>query len=128
MKLDKIVAGSFLADGGAMFGVVPKRVWQKRYPCNDDNFWTLMMRCLVIKTDEKLIVIDTGTGVKQLEYLKYYHFKDIYDLVEWSCAEDAAIALAGKKTYDTWQEGFLAIFEIMKKDKPFIINIYRTNH
>ena len=79
MKLDKIEAGSFLADGGAMFGVVPKRVWQKRYPCNDDNFCTLMMRCLVIKTDEKLIVIDTGTGVKQLEYLKYYHFKDIAD-------------------------------------------------
>ena len=73
MKLDKIEAGSFLADGGAMFGVVPKRVWQKRYLCNDDNFCTLMMRCLGIKTDEKLIVIDTGTGVKQLEYLKYYH-------------------------------------------------------
>ena len=79
MKLDKIESGSFLADGGAMFGVVPKRVWQKRYLCNDDNFCTLMMRCLVIKTDEKLIVIDTGTGVKQLEYLKYYHFKDIAD-------------------------------------------------
>lgn len=77
MKLDKIEAGSFLADGGAMFGVVPKRVWQKRYPCNEENFCTLVMRCLVIKTDEKLIVIDTGTGDKQLEYLKYYHFRDI---------------------------------------------------
>ena len=65
MKLDKIEAGSFLADGGAMFGVVPKRVWQKRYPCNEENFCTLVMRCLVIKTDEKLIVIDTGTGDKQ---------------------------------------------------------------
>ena len=77
MKFDKIEAGSFLADGGAMFGVVPKRVWQKRYPCNEENFCTLVMRCLVIKTDEKLIVIDTGTGDKQLEYLKYYHFRDI---------------------------------------------------
>ena len=77
MKLDNIEAGSFLADGGAMFGVVPKRVWQKRYPCNEENFCTLVMRCLVIKTDEKLIVIDTGTGDKQLEYLKYYHFRDI---------------------------------------------------
>ena len=77
MKLDKIEAGSFLADGGAMFGVVPKRVWQKRYPCNEENFCTLVMHCLVIKTDEKLIVIDTGTGDKQLEYLKYYHFRDI---------------------------------------------------
>ena len=77
MKLDKIEAGSFLADGGAMFGVVPKRVWQKRYPCNEENFCTLVMRCLVIKPDEKLIVIDTGPGDKQLEYLKYYHFRDI---------------------------------------------------
>jgi hypothetical protein len=33
----------------------------------------------------------------------YYHFKDIYDLAEWSCIEDAAKALDGKKTYDTWQ-------------------------
>ena len=41
----------------------------------------------------------------------YYHFKDIYDLVEWVCVEDAARALAGKKTYDTWQEGFLNIFQ-----------------
>ncbi len=35
----------------------------------------------------------------------YYHFKDIYDLVEWSCQEDASRALAGKKTYETWQQG-----------------------
>lgn len=77
MKLHKIEAGSFLADGGAMFGVVPKRVWQKRYPCNEDNFCTLMMRCLVIKTDDRLIVVDTGIGEKQLELLKYYHFKNI---------------------------------------------------
>ncbi len=77
MKLDKIEAGSFLADGGAMFGVVPKRVWQKRYPCNEDNFCTLMMRCLVIKTNERLIVVDTGTGEKQLDYLKYYQFRDL---------------------------------------------------
>ena len=40
----------------------------------------------------------------------YYHFKDIYDLVEWSCLEDAKRALEEKKTYDTWQQGFLQIF------------------
>lgn len=79
MKIDKIEAGRFLADGGAMFGVVPKRVWQKRYPCNEDNFCTLYMRCLVVKTDNRLIIVDTGTGDKQLEYLKYYHFEGIVD-------------------------------------------------
>ena len=45
MKLHKIEAGLFHCDGGAIFGVVPKRVWQKRYPCNEDNFCTLSMRC-----------------------------------------------------------------------------------
>ena len=74
MKLHKIEAGTFQVDGGAAFGVVPKRVWQKRYPCNDDNFIRLAMRCLLIETDNKLILIDTGTGDKQLEYLKYYDF------------------------------------------------------
>lgn len=79
MKIHKIEAGSFFADGGAMFGVVPKRVWQKRYPCNEDNFCTLNMRCLLVETNDRLILTDTGTGNKQLEYLKYYQFRNIID-------------------------------------------------
>ena len=55
----------------------------------------------------------------------YYHFKDIYDLVEWACIEDAAAALQGKKTCDTWQEGLLQIFEAVLENKPFILNAYR---
>ncbi len=74
MKLYKIETGTFQVDGGAAFGVVPKRVWQKRYPSNDDNFVRLAMRCLLIETGDKLILIDSGTGDKQLEYLKYYDF------------------------------------------------------
>ena len=74
MKLYKIETGTFHVDGGAAFGVVPKRVWQKRYPCNNDNFVRLAMRCLLIETGDKLILIDSGTGDKQLEYLKYYDF------------------------------------------------------
>ena len=41
----------------------------------------------------------------------YYHFRDIYDLVEWACLEESTKALQGKKTYETWQEGLLQIFE-----------------
>lgn len=74
MKLYKIETGTFQVDGGAAFGVVPKRVWQKRYPCNEENFIRLAMRCLLIQTGDKLILIDSGTGDKQLEYLKYYDF------------------------------------------------------
>lgn len=63
-------------------------------------------------------------GINRMTF--YYHFKDIYDLVEWSCLEDAQKALQGKKTYDTWQEGFLQIFEAVKENKPFIMNVYRS--
>lgn len=77
MQLHKIEAGTFHVDGGAAFGVVPKRVWQKRYPCDKDNYIKLAMRCLLIDTGEKLILIDTGTGDKQLDYLKYYGFKGV---------------------------------------------------
>ena len=56
----------------------------------------------------------------------YYHFKDIYDLVEWCCEEDAARALAGQKTYDTWQQGFLQILEALRKDKAFFTSVYRS--
>ena len=77
MKLHKIEAGIFHVDGGAIFGVVPKRVWQKRYACDDENFCQMAMRCLLIDTGEKLILIDSGAGDKQLEYLKYYDFKEV---------------------------------------------------
>ena len=55
----------------------------------------------------------------------YYHFKDIYDLVEWACAEDAARALQNKKTYDTWQQGFVQIFHAVRENKVFVMNVYR---
>ena len=63
-------------------------------------------------------------GVNRMTF--YYHFKDIYDLVEWCCEEDAARALAGQKTYDTWQEGLLQVFETVLENKPFILNVYRS--
>lgn len=77
MKLYKIEAGTFHVDGGAAFGVVPKKVWQKRYPANEDNFCKVHMRCLLVQADDRLILIDTGTGDKQLEYLKYYGFEHV---------------------------------------------------
>ena len=79
MKLIKIEAGTFHVDGGAAFGVVPKKVWQKRYPCDKDNYCTLHMRCLLVDTGERRILIDAGTGDKQLKYLAYYGFKGVID-------------------------------------------------
>ena len=68
--------------------------------------------------------ITEDCGISRMTF--YYHFKDIYDLVEWSCVEDATKALQGKKTYDTWQQGFLQIFEAVKANKPFIMNVYHS--
>lgn len=65
-------------------------------------------------------------GINRMTF--YYHFKDIYDLVEWSCMEDARRALENNKTYDTWQQGFLLIFEAVRENKPFIMNVYHCVH
>ncbi len=93
MKLFKIEAGSFQVDGGAAFGVVPKKVWQKRYPCDNENYCRVNMRCLLIDTGKNLILIDAGTGDKQLEYLKHYGFKGVINFevelqkLGYSCAD-----------------------------------------
>ena len=68
--------------------------------------------------------ITEDCGINRMTF--YYHFKDIYDLVEWSCQEDASRALAGKKTYETWQQGLLQIFQAVLDNKPFILNVYRS--
>ena len=67
--------------------------------------------------------ITEDCGINRMTF--YYHFKDIYDLVEWACLEDARRALDEKKTYDTWQQGLLQIFEAVQENKPFILNVYR---
>lgn len=80
---------------------------------------------LLQKPLNKITVSDIAEdcGINRMTF--YYHFKDIYDLVEWACVEDAAQALDGKKTYETWQEGFLNIFHAVLENKPLIMNVYR---
>lgn len=81
---------------------------------------------LLKKPLDKITITDIAEncGINRMTF--YYHFKDIYDLVEWSCIEDATKALEGKKTYDTWQQGFMQIFEAVLENKPFILNVYRS--
>ena len=66
--------------------------------------------------------ITDDCGISRMTF--YYHFQDIYDLVEWSCEEDAARAIAGNKTADTWQTGLLDTFLSLRENKPFITSIY----
>ena len=85
-----------------------------------------LKRMLLKKPLEKITISDIteDCGINRMTF--YYHFKDIYDLVEWACEEDAARALDGKKTCDTWQQGFLQIFEAVTDNRPFILNVYHS--
>lgn len=65
MKLHTIDTGFFKLDGGAMFGVVPKSMWQKLNPPDENNMCNWAMRCLLVELDNKLILIDNGMGDKQ---------------------------------------------------------------
>jgi glyoxylase-like metal-dependent hydrolase (beta-lactamase superfamily II) len=74
MKLSVINTGFFKLDGGAMFGVVPKSIWNKTNPADDKNLCTWAMRCLLIEDGNKLILIDNGIGDKQSpEFFKHYY-------------------------------------------------------
>ena len=78
------------------------------------------------KPFDKITIADLteDCGISRMAF--YYHFKDIYDLVEWACVEDGKKALRDKKTYDTWQEGFTQIFEAVLENKTFIMNVYHS--
>jgi glyoxylase-like metal-dependent hydrolase (beta-lactamase superfamily II) len=65
MELFPIETGYFKLDGGAMFGVVPKTLWSKRHPPDENNLCTWAMRCLLVRTGNRLILIDNGIGDKQ---------------------------------------------------------------
>jgi glyoxylase-like metal-dependent hydrolase (beta-lactamase superfamily II) len=74
MKLHVINTGFFKLDGGAMFGVVPKTLWQKTNPADDNNLCSWAMRCLLIETENKLILIDNGIGTKQdAKFYSHYY-------------------------------------------------------
>lgn len=74
MKLIPIETGNLKLDGGAMFGVVPKVLWNKKYPADDNNLCNWAMRCLLVIDGERKILIDNGIGDKQDEnWLKHYH-------------------------------------------------------
>ena len=83
-----------------------------------------LKRLLLEKPLSKITISDItdDCGISRMTF--YYHFQDIYDLVEWSCGEDAAQAIAGNKTASTWQTGLLDTFLALRENKPFIMSIY----
>ncbi len=74
MKLSVIDTGYFKLDGGAMFGVVPKKLWERLEQPDAHNLCTWAMRCLLIETEGRKILIDTGIGNKQdAKFFSHFH-------------------------------------------------------
>jgi glyoxylase-like metal-dependent hydrolase (beta-lactamase superfamily II) len=74
MKIHVLNTGNFKLDGGAMFGVVPKTIWQKTNPADSNNMCDWAMRCLLIENGKQLILVDAGIGDKQSEkFFSHYH-------------------------------------------------------
>jgi glyoxylase-like metal-dependent hydrolase (beta-lactamase superfamily II) len=74
MQLYSIETGNFKLDGGAMFGVVPKSIWNKLNPADENNLCTWALRCLLVIDGDRKILIDTGMGNKQDDkFLSHYH-------------------------------------------------------
>ena len=68
--------------------------------------------------------ITEDCGVNRMTF--YYHFKDIYDLVDWILTEDATKAMEGCQSFDTWTEAFLDILHQIRDNKALVLNVYRS--
>ncbi len=86
MKLYTIDTGYFKLDGGAMFGVVPKSLWNKLNPADENNLCTWAMRLLLIEDEDRLILIDTGIGNKQSEKFFSHYYLHGTDTIQKSLA------------------------------------------
>ena len=74
MTIYPIETGNFKLDGGAMFGVVPKSLWTRTNPADENNMITMAMRCMLIQDGDRLILVDTGLGSKQSDKFFSYYF------------------------------------------------------
>ncbi len=83
MKIHVINTGNFKLDGGAMFGVVPKTIWSKTNPADENNMCSWAMRCLLIEYNDKKILIDTGIGNKQNEkFFRHFYLHGSDSLIQ----------------------------------------------
>jgi glyoxylase-like metal-dependent hydrolase (beta-lactamase superfamily II) len=74
MEIHSLESGNYMLDGGAIFGIVPKSLWSKNYPADENNLCNLSLRCLLVSDGARKILIDTGLGDKQDEkFFSYYY-------------------------------------------------------
>lgn len=85
-----------------------------------------LKKLLTEKPLNKITVTDivNDCGLNRMTF--YYHFKDIYDLLEWVCVEDAEKALKGKSSYSNWQDGMYNVLELIRENKAFVMHAYHS--
>ena len=85
-----------------------------------------LKKLLLQKPLNKITINDIteDCGVNRMTF--YYHFKDIYDLVDWILVEDAAKVMEGRKSFDTWDEAYLDILHQLQENKTLVLNVYRS--
>lgn len=81
---------------------------------------------LAKKPLDKITVIDIAEDCGVNRQTFYYHFQDIYDLIDWTFVSEADQVIGGKKTYETWQQGFLQVFQAALENKGLILNVYHS--
>lgn len=85
-----------------------------------------LKKLLQQKPLNKITISDIANecGINRMTF--YYHFKDIYDLIEWMCTEEAKQSLEGNESVENWQQGMLNLLHALLDDKPFIMEIYHS--
>ncbi len=77
-----IETGYIMADGGAMFGAIPKRAWQRKYPSDEQNLCPLVMRCILAISEDRKILVDTGIGNKHPDKVSYYQPHGLINIID----------------------------------------------
>lgn len=85
-----------------------------------------LKKLLSEKPLDKITVTDIAEDCQVNRQTFYYHFQDIYDLVEWIYTSEAGAAIGGKRTYDTWQQGFEQIFRYVLENRAFVAKTYHS--
>ena len=91
--------------------------------------WAMAMalkRIMTQKPLSKITIADIteACGINRMTF--YYHFQDIFDLIDWICQEEGAKAIQGRKNYKTWQEGFLALCCATRENRAFVEGVYHS--
>ena len=85
-----------------------------------------LKKLLKKSTLDKITVKDIAEDCEVNRQTFYYHFQDVYALLEWIFMTDAQQVISGNKTYDTWQQGFLEVFKYVEENSEFVVNTYHS--